>query len=40
MQEWANDKGNSDAPIVRQKSIYRKEIALTVCLIFFYTKVS
>ena len=38
MQEWARDKGNSDAPSVRQKSIYRKEIASTVCPKAFFHK--
>ena len=38
MQEWARDKRNSDTPSVRQKSIYRKVIASTVCPKAFFHK--
>ena len=39
MQQRTRNKGNSDAPSVRQKSIYHKKIASTVCLAAFSTKV-
>ena len=39
LEQRTRNKGNSDAPSVRQKSIYHKKIASTVCLAAFSTKV-
>ena len=38
-QEWAKDMENSDAPSVRQKSTYQKEIASKRCQPVFFTTV-